>query len=561
METVPYYYPLLGLIPVLVVMVLLVGLRWPAKRAMPCAYAATCVLALWLWQVPFNQVAASTLQGVVLAVSILYIVFGAILLLNTLRWSGAVSAIRRALLEVSPDRRIQAILIAWLLGAFIEGASGFGTPAAVAAPLLLALGFPAMAAGMVSLIIQSTPVSFGAVGTPILIGVQGGLTGAENVEAALAASGLTLTEYVMMVGVRVAVLHAIVGVFIPLILSAALTRYFGANRSWTEGLRIWRFALFAGLAMVVPYLLTAVVLGPEFPSLAGGLIGLSVVVWALRRGWFAPRENWDFAPRSEWPKHWMGTISGEVSEGRAPMELWRAWTPYLLVGGLLVLTRLDNLPLKEWLLAVRLSWSDMLGTSVSAVAQPLYLPGTVFLIAVAGAFWIQRMRRADFAGAAGESARALAGTSVALLFAVPMARVFINSDHNLAGIPSMPLVLAEAGANIVGNGWAVFAPVVGAFGAFIAGSNTVSNMMFSLFQFSVAEQVGIATVWVVALQAVGGAAGNMICVHNVVAASATVGLHGREGQLVRLVLLPMTYYVLFAGLLGGFILLMAGRFF
>jgi len=117
----------------------------------------------------------------------------------------------------------------------------------------------------------------------------------------------------------------------------------------------------------------------------------------------------------------------------------------------------------------------------------------------------------------------------------------------------MPLVLAAGISNMVGDFWPVIAPVVGALGAFVAGSNTFSNMMFSLFQFGTAESVGLdvhQAGMVVALQAIGGAAGNMICVHNVVAASATVGLVGKEGALIRRVLFPLSYYLLAGGVLG-----------
>ncbi len=543
---------ILAVLPVAAVFILLVGLRWPAKRAMPLAYLITAAVALVVWRSPFAQVAASTVQGVVLAISILYIVFGAILLLNTLKESGAVKVIRQGLLTVSPDRRVQAVLIAWLFGSFIEGASGFGTPAAVAAPLLLALGFPAMAAVMVALIIQSTPVSFGAVGTPILIGVAGGLEGAESVATYLAANELSIEELIFFIGARVAIVHAIVGTAIPLILSAALTRFFGENQSWTEGLRIWKFALFAGLAFTVPYTITAVVLGPEFPSLLGGLLGLAIVVPLARRGWLTPKETWDFPPREAWLDGWMGTVSATVTDGRNKMSLATAWVPYILVGLLLVLTRLDRLPLKGWLSGIQWKWAQVFGTDVTASVAILYSPGTVFLVAVGATYFIQRMNRGEFTRAVAGSGKTLAGTAIALLFAVPMARVFINSGVNGADLASMPLVLAEAIAGLAGGAWTFFAPWVGAFGAFLAGSNTVSNMMFSLFQFGVAERIGASPAAIVSLQAVGGAAGNMICVHNVVAAAAVVGLHGCEGVLIRKVLLPMTYYVLFAGLLGTF---------
>ena len=139
----------------------------------------------------------------------------------------------------------------------------------------------------------------------------------------------------------------------------------------------------------------------------------------------------------------------------------------------------------------------------------------------------------------------------ALLLAVPMVQVFINSASDT--MASMPIVLAESVSAVVGSAWPMFAPLIGSMGAFVAGSNTISNMMFSLFQFSTAEQIGLGAAgagWVVALQAIGGAAGNMICVHNVVAASATVGLVDREGEIIRMTLIPMFYYIVQGGFLG-----------
>ena len=138
------------------------------------------------------QVAAASTNGLIVAASLLYIVFGAILLLNTLEESSAIRTIRQAFTNITPDRRIQVIIIAWLFGSFIEGAAGFGTPAAVAVPLLVALGFPAMAAVMSGMIIQSTPVSFGAVGTPILVGVNTGLSADQGIVSFALAGGMPI---------------------------------------------------------------------------------------------------------------------------------------------------------------------------------------------------------------------------------------------------------------------------------------------------------------------------------------------------------------------------------
>jgi lactate permease len=131
-----------------------------------------------------------------------------------------------------------------------------------------------------------------------------------------------------------------------------------------------------------------------------------------------------------------------------------------------------------------------------------------------------------------------------------MVQVFINSGGGLREYEAMPMVLARCVESLVGSGWPLLAPLIGGIGAAVAGSNTISNMMFSLFQFDVGNRIGVDPTWVVALQAVGGAAGNMICVHNVVAASAVVGLLGREGAIIRKTLIPFAYYVIVTGLLG-----------
>jgi len=138
---------------------------------------------------------------------------------------------------------------------------------------------------------------------------------------------------------------------------------------------------------------------------------------------------------------------------------------------------------------------------------------------------------------------------LSLLFALPLVRILINSgaELNTTGLASMPLTLAEGAAAVAGPAWPVLAPWIGALGAFVAGSNTVSNLTFALFQFATAENIGATPETVVAAQAVGGAAGNMITVHNVVAASATVGLLGREGDVIRMTIIPMTYYCLLSG--------------
>lgn len=539
--------------PILVAAVLLVGLNWPAKRAMPIAFLLTVFIALWGWQMSPTRVFASTLQGLVITVTVLWIVFGAILMLNTLKHTGAISAIRGGFTNISPDRRIQAIIIAWCFGAFIEGASGFGTPAAIAAPLLVAIGFPALAAVLLGMMIQSTPVSFGAVGTPILVGINKGLDN-QAIGHTLSAGGSSWDIYLQQVTTNVALIHATVGTLMPVLMVMMLTRFFGRHRSWTEGLAILPFAIFAGLAFTVPYALTGMLLGPEFPSLIGGLVGLALVVTAARRGFLVPKAQWDFAPEQEWPAEWLGSIKLDLKDAAArPMSLLLAWLPYVALALLLVASRVSP-AFKASLLSVSLAFTDLLGEKgVSASIEPLYLPGGLLVLCALLATLLQSRSLAPFGRAMGESSRTLLGAGFVLIFTVPMVRIFINSGVNGADLASMPVTTANFAAGLVGEFFPALSATIGALGAFIAGSNTVSNMMFSQFQFEVAQTLGVSTAAMLALQAVGAAAGNMIAIHNVVAASATVGLLGllgREGETLRKTALPTLYYLLATGLIG-----------
>ncbi len=545
----------LSILPIASVAIFLVALRWPASRAMPIAYVVCALLALFVWQVPIAVVTAASVNGMVIAATLIFIIFGAIALLNTLQESGGLHTIRAGFTSISGDRRVQVIIIAWLFGSFIEGSAGFGTPAAVAVPLLVGLGFPAMAAVIAGMIIQSTPVSFGAAGTPILVGVSTGLSNDPAVAQFVSETGiLNFAALLDSIAVKVALLHALAGTLVPLIVVAMMTGLFGANRSFAEGLRAWKFALFAAFAMTVPYFLAAVFLGPEFPSLLGGLAGLAIVVTAARNKFLTPKDEWHFEDKSRWLPEWSGTI--EIRPEEIPdrnVSIGSAWSPYFVVAALLVVTRLDALPFKSFMQGAAVRIPELFDTHIIISVAPLYLPGTIFLIAVLFTYFLHRMEPPALVRALNKSGKMALQASVALIFTVPMVQVFINSDAGAAGFDRMPIVLADGVAALAGSAWPLFATFIGGLGAFVAGSNTVSNMMFSSFQFGVGQRIGVDPTWIVALQAVGGAAGNMICVHNVVAASAVVGMLGREGLVIRRTFFPFVYYALFTGSLGYFL--------
>ncbi|MCH8552342.1 MAG: L-lactate permease [Natronospirillum sp.] len=524
--------------PVLSVLLFLVILRLPATRAMPLSLALSTGMALLIWQMPARQVSAAALEGLVVAATIMWIIFGAIVLLNVLRATGALDTIRAGFSGVSADRRVQLIIIAWLFGAFLEGASGFGTPAAIGAPLLVALGFTPLSAVVLALVADSSPVSFGAVGTPVIVGIGQGLPDATP-------------DQVQAIAVQAISIDIIVASLLPLIMCVMLTRFFATDdkwRSWRAGFAIWPFALISGLAFTVPAWLVARFLGPEFPSIIGGLCGLAIMTLLAHRGWLVPRQPWYFSDADRDRTHELAPPAEQS------LSLVRAWMPYVVVAGLLILTRLTILPLQGLLSGATLEWRQILGTEISASMAPLYLPGTLFLLTAVIAAWMHTRSLRPWLGSVATTARSLGPSAIALATAVPMVRIFLQSDINAAGLQSMPLELATLAAGTFADQWPWVAPFVGALGSFIAGSATFSNMMFASFQQSVAVQTGLPETLILALQLLGANAGNMICVVNVVAAASVVNLVGREGDIIRYTLLPMLYYVLAAGAVATLII-------
>jgi lactate permease len=534
--------------PVLAVLLFLVILRMPATRAMPLALLITAAMAWLIWKVPSQYIAASVIEGWVIALGITIIVFGAIVLLRTLQASGAIDVIRAGFTRVSPDRRVQAIIIAWLFGSFLEGASGFGTPAAIAAPLLVALGFPPLAAVVIALIADSSAVSFGAVGTPVLVGIAQGLD-------------QPTVEFVREVAIRAVSIDIFVASFLPLVMICMLTRFFGERRSLMDGLKLFPFALFGGLAFTLPAYAVAVLLGPEFPSIFGGIIGLVVVIFAVKIGFLQPKQAWDFGdhPEENGAESLALNAGSETdsamlnnnSSSKPGMGLLMAWLPYLLVAAFLIITRVDFLPFKSLFTQVTVGLRDIFNTGISAAIQPLYLPGTLFAVVALMTALLHKLPASKAFGVWKASGLSLRPTVIALGASVPMVRIFINSSVNSADLTAMPLELANLAVQTFDSTWPLMSPFVGALGSFIAGSATFSNMMFATLQHSAAVQTGNSPTTILALQMLGANAGNMICVVNVVAAASVVNLVGKEGQIIRLTLAPMLFYVLGSGLIAS----------
>jgi lactate permease len=529
-----------ALMPIVAVLILLVIMRLPASVAMPLSLVLTAGLAFFVWQLDATRIMAATLQGLVIAVTTVWIVYGAIGMMNTMKEGGGMNAIRSGFINITPDPRIQVLIVGWLFVSFIEGASGFGTPATVAAPLLIALGFPPIAAVVIALSADVSAVTFGAVGTPALIGIGNGLSLDVNQPETI--------EFLTTVVLQTVLIDMFVGLFIPFILILMLTRFFSKEKSIKPALEVFPIAIVAALVYSIPAYIWTLILGFEFGGMLGALTGLIILVTMARKGILMPKRLWTFdgyADEIDQPLE-----KPSVGKGKRELPQWKAWAPYLILTIFLVLTR--TVPfLNELTRSVRIDLPNILSIEgISTSWEPFYSPGFMFILTMIATFFLHNMSWSQVTSVFKATTLGVVGTAITLAASVPMVRIFIHSENGGAGLASMPVELATAAADTFGGVWPLVAPWIGALGAFVSGSATFSNMMFSSLTTNVAESVGVNETLALSMQMAGANAGNMICVLNVVAVASVAGLLGKEGTIIRYTLMPMIYYVTATGLVG-----------
>lgn len=543
-----------GAVPIAVAFALLVGLRWSAARAMGVGWILATVLGLTVWQMDPTWWAASAIYGGLQAFSIILIVFGAILLMNYLDGSGAISTIRWYFTQVAEDRRIQLLLIGLGFETIIEGAAGFGTPGALAAPLFIGLGFPPLAAAVFGLFFNAPNPPFGAAGTPVLGGVGAVIDGS------VLPAGMEQFEFLNLVSAWTGIITGLTFVFWGVLGIVLMTYWFGEDgeRSVAGAVRVALpaapFAFTLGVIAGVSQSVVAWFLGPALPDIAAGFIVLGIGVVMANRGILVPDDNWDFPDRDSWTDTWRGGLDLDEIQTEQPkreMSVLLAWTPYLLVAAVLLITRWPGLGILDIITQYTVGF-DVLGyEDLGWSIRYLYLPGTMPFIPVAILTGLlHRMDVGEMATAWRESLDQVWSAAITLIVAVSMSQVMIQSATNPAGQLGMMDALSRVLALGAGGVLPMVSPWIGALGSFMTGSNTSSDILFSALQFNAASDVGISTVVVVALQNVGGGIGNMVSVLNIAAICGVVGITGREGDMLRKTIIPTAIFAVFAGLLG-----------
>ena len=506
----------------------------PSTVAFALAALLTYLVRIWYFKTSPNLAHAAAVNGLLQALTPISIVFGAILFFVALERSGAMATLRRWLDGVSQNPVAQLMIVGWSFIFLIEGASGFGTPAALAAPILVGLGFPPLRVAVLCLIMNAVPTSFGAVGTPTWFGLG---------ELGLSESQL------LEIGLKAAALHAVAALVIPVIALRFVV-------DWKEIRSNLLFVELAILASVLPMVAVAA-FSYEFPSVAGGIVGLLTTIFLARSGIGLAKKKTSAsvvaAPRS-------GSASQQLSEKNALSrgDVLRALTPLLATVGILLLTRIPFFGLRQLLnsdaqwVSARVGSLGLFSLSPSLVFQLreilgedlnwsyalLYVPFILpFFVAAALAFILYHRPLNVFGEVLKETLARIRNPVIALFGALIFVQLL-----TVDGPRASTRILGDALAGGTGDLWIYFAGFLGALGSFFSGSNTISNLTFGPIQLRIAQDLGLSSTTMLALQTVGAAMGNMVAIHNIVAVCAVLGLKNEEGAILKKTFIPTLAY-------------------
>jgi lactate permease len=512
-----------AVIPLAVVFTCLAVLRMKAHAAALLALASALVVAVLPWGMPARLAALATVHGAAFGLfPVFFIVLATLFLYNVTVRGGQFEVMRASLASMTSDRRLQALLIAFCFGAFIEGAAGFGTPVAIAGATLVGLGFrPFYAAGL-CLVANTSPVAFGAIGTPII--ALGGVMGLNDAD---------LLKLSAMVGHQL----PLISVFVPLYIVLIMVGF-------RRALEVLPAIATCGVTFAVCQWVTASYLGPSLPDIVSSLASMGAL--AVLLSFWRPRAIYRFDHEPP--------LEREVHAYTRPQVL-RAWTPYFALTLVILLWGLPPVKalLNETTVVVRVQGLDNgierrqagaprparpVGTQANADAPAISVPatfkldylangGTAVMIAALFSALVCGLGAGETLGVFGKTLRDM--RYPALTIASVLALAYVMNASGMTACLGMWCTKA-------GRVYPLIAPVLGWLGVFLTGSDTSSNVLFGGLQRTAAEQLGLNPLLTGAANASGGVMGKMISPQSLAVACAATGMVGEEGSLFRFTL-------------------------
>ncbi|NMD71419.1 L-lactate permease [Bacillus sp. DNRA2] len=495
------------------------------------------IVAVFFFKMPVGMAVMSASQGAVYGIiPIGWIIITSVFLYQITVKTGQFDIIRHSVLSITEDRRLQALLIAFSFGAFLEGAAGFGAPVAISAALLVGLGFNPLYAAGLCLIANTAPVAFGAIGIPI-IAVEG-------------PTGIPAMEISKMVGRQLPFLSA----FIPFFLVMIMT---GFKRT----MEVLPAVLVSGLSFALTQYLSSNFLGPELPDILSALISLFATAIFLQ--FWKPKTIYRFSTEAEMAAT---TATAKKSDEKKVHytggQVFKAWSPFIVLTGIISIWGIPTIKLA---LAGHYEGTNAILKGINSIGHALtFMPevpglnnkiintagaavpavyklevlaaaGTAILIACVITKFITGISWSNWVKTFGETLNEMKFPIITIASVVGFAYV-----TNASGMStSLGMALAKTGAL-----FPFFSPLLGWLGVFITGSDTSANLLFGNLQKITALSVGMDPVLAVAANSSGGVTGKMISPQSIAVACAAVGLAGKESELLRFTLKYSFFLVL-----------------
>ena len=524
---------LVALIPIVFFFLALTKLRLKGYQAGTVTVVLALAVALLFYRMPVSAALASAVYGFFYGLwPIAWIIVAAVFLYKISVKTGQFDVIRSSILSVTPDQRLQLILVGFCFGAFLEGAAGFGAPVAITAALLVGLGFKPLYAAGLCLIANTAPVAFGAMGIPIIVAGQ--------------VSGVDAFAIGQMAGRQLPFMTVLVLFWLMAIMDG-----------WRGVKETWPAVLVGGGSFAIVQFLTANYIGPELPDITSAIVSLIALTLFLKV--WQPKRIFRFTPEAG-EQAASAVPAAPVSSG-APltaMAVIKAWSPFIILTAMVTVWSIKPFkalfaaggPLAATVINIPVPFLHNLVEKtppVVAAAAPygavytfnwLLATGTAILIAALITIAFTRLSPAKAVATLGETFKELAVPIYSI--GMVLAFAFVANYSGLSA--TLALALAHTG-----KAFTFFSPILGWIGVFLTGSDTSANALFAALQATTAQQLGLPQVLTVAANTTGGVTGKMISPQSIAIACAAVGLSGRESDLFRF---TVKHSLIFAVIIG-----------
>ena len=502
-----YISALVALIPIVFYLVALAGLKVKGWLTGLLTLLVAIVIAILFFKMPFQFAAFSTLHGMVYGVMpIGWIILTSVFLYKMTVKTGHFDIIRDSITSLTDDRRIQALIIAFSFGAFLEGAAGFGAPVAITASLLVGLGFRPLYAAGVCLIANTAPVAFGAVGAPV--------TAMDGLATYANGSPIAAAEIAAMIGRQL----PLVSIFIPFYLVLIMAGF-------KKTLEVWPALLVSGGSFALAQFVSSNYMGEQLPDILSSLVSLVSMVILLQ--FWKPKTTWRFSDEKE-------VDENAVHPKHSLKEVLVAWSPFVVLTLVIFIWTMKSS--KAFFKTIALNpkvpvihnniISSVSGKEIAAVFKLDLVGsiGTAILVAASISKFIIKISWKDAGATFVQTFKEVKIALLTISFVVGFAYIM-----NASGM-SNTLGYALAAT---GGAFKVLSPALGWIGVFITGSDTSANLLFAKLQQVTASKVGMDPLLAVAANASGGVVGKMISPQSIAVAAAAVGLVGKEPDLLK----------------------------